>query len=356
MPSAEQPPEQRPSAPAIVVHRIPGALRIEQHRLPVGRRLAGLLVEEALALVPVLLPICGTAQHIAALRAIDAARGEPETAALRSERDTALALEQALAVAWRLTVDWPDLLGEARDLTLLKTLRAAPADDLARRLLALLGDVAAATSVSALLASVERSGGLIARVLRRARDAGAVLEPPRRLLRGEALVEAAVAAFAVEPFDPLSPTTPEPIEVGPLAMARDPLVPALRDALGIKPFARFLVSLLDARTAARRLLGEAPPAAGAEAWQLDPGCGLGAAGTARGPVFHRVTLAGSGGQERVTDWRVLAPTDWHFAPGGPIAATGTLAEYPWAMSDGAADDALRVLVASYDPCAPWRLA
>ena len=46
------------------------------------------------------------------------------------------------------------------------------------------------------------------------------------------------------------------------------------------------------------------------------------------------------------EWRALAPTDWHFAPGGP--AEGALANSP-------SEAGARLAVASFDPCAPWTL-
>jgi hypothetical protein len=74
--------------------------------------------------------------------------------------------------------------------------------------------------------------------------------------------------------------------------------------------------------------------------------GTGSAITARGPVFHRVVLAPGG--DTVADWRVLAPTDWHFGPRGPVAAGLAAMKEPTPRR-------VALLVASYDPCAPWAL-
>jgi Ni,Fe-hydrogenase III large subunit len=76
-------------------------------------------------------------------------------------------------------------------------------------------------------------------------------------------------------------------------------------------------------------------------WKKPDGSGLGRAQTARGPLFHRVTLNDDGIQ--AARWQLLAPTDWHFGSGGPIEAAATTAE------------ALPLLVLSFDPCAPWRI-
>ncbi len=77
--------------------------------------------------------------------------------------------------------------------------------------------------------------------------------------------------------------------------------------------------------------------------RAQPWLGIGSAMTARGPVFHRICL---GEADTVVDWRVLAPTDWHFAPGGPAARE---------LGELGTPTAMRLLIASYDPCAPWTL-
>ena len=74
------------------------------------------------------------------------------------------------------------------------------------------------------------------------------------------------------------------------------------------------------------------------------GVGLGRAVTDRGPVFHRVALDSEGS---VKNWRVLAPTDWHFAPGGPLDIE--------ANRRSLRPEQLKLLVLGFDPCAPWSL-
>ena len=52
------------------------------------------------------------------------------------------------------------------------------------------------------------------------------------------------------------------------------------------------------------------------------------------------------GGERVLDWRSLVPTDWHFAPGGPVSA----------VLSGCRDRFQgRLLIAGFDPCVPCTL-
>ncbi len=61
---------------------------------------------------------------------------------------------------------------------------------------------------------------------------------------------------------------------------------------------------------------------------------------ARGLLLHWVALEPDGS---VADYRVLAPTEWNFHPGGALART--LAALP-----ADAGDAARTLAAAFDPC------
>jgi Ni,Fe-hydrogenase I large subunit len=128
-------------------------------------------------------------------------------------------------------------------------------------------------------------------------------------------------------------------------MARDPLVIRLQEELGATILARRLAQVLELRVIARALAGGAgKTGCMASGWPAGAGVGMGRAVTARGPVYHRVRLAAD--RDTVADWRVLAPTDWHFSPTGPVARA-----LP-AMRDPAA---IRALVGAFDPCAPWAL-
>jgi Ni,Fe-hydrogenase I large subunit len=87
-----------------------------------------------------------------------------------------------------------------------------------------------------------------------------------------------------------------------------------------------------------------------------PGEGLAWTETARGLLVHWVRLDGP----RVTDCRVLAPTDWNFHPRGVVAQA--LSTLPEACADhegaGAPNAAAAWLVATFDPCVAhdWRAA
>ena len=343
--------------PRIEIHLGAGGVDIHQQRPAIARALVGLPVSVALQRIPGLLPICGGAQAVAAARAVAAAHGIPQQP--QAGPDSSLWQEQALACGWRLSVDWPDLLGETRQMVALKQLYQA-ADD--RQRAAALGQMLRGLdevhSLADLLAWVQDSDCVAARVVRRATEAAAdqaaVLPSPA--LDEAGLRSKAGAALADEPFDPQDPAG-SPLEVGPLAMGRDPLVVELRGSMGSTVLSRLLAQLLDGRFIARALLEhrvEQQPVSASGGWSSSlagsANAGMGCAVTARGPVFHQVRLATdeADASDTVADWRVLAPTDWHFGRRGPVARELANLATP-------TREQVALVVASYDPCAPWTL-
>jgi len=332
-------------APRIDIYRIRGEIVISQHRPAVLAHLAGMGVTQALALVPTMLPICGMAQSVAALRAVEAAR-EEEAAGRELHRDRHLWREQALSAAWRLAVDWPDLLSLPRELAWLKAVRAGTDEQVAALLdkaLAGLDDVATTED----LAAWAGEGNSVAAALAR-RALSLAPEAASAPLQVEALPAGALSArartlLANADYHP-GAAMPGAVEVGPLAMGRDSLVGAILDQSGHSTRSRLLALLADMRCIIAGLAGRvATDGSLPTAWPETDLAGTGCAITARGPVFHRVELDE---RERVRNWRALAPTDWHFAPGGPVAA---------AMADCHEEARGRLAVASFDPCAPWSL-
>ena len=334
------------AGPRIDIHIRPDGIAINQRRPAIATVLAGRPLAAALQLVPTLLPICGQAQLVAARRAVAAALGQAVSPGQQAEQSARLWREQALAAAWRCTIDWPDLLeDEPRQLASLGEIRGASSDRaLGAALQALLPGLDQVTGVEDLLAWIEQDDSVACRLARRVMATEYPAGSGLSLVSTDALAPAAARAFAREPFDPLDPQV-GPCEVGPLAMARDALIPGLPAATGKPVLARILAQVLDMRVI-YRALRDAPQADPGGASRSDrPGIGTGTAMTARGPVLHQVRLDPAD-PDRVFDWRVLAPTDWHFGPRGPVLRD---------LAGLAAPAAMRLLIASYDPCAPWTL-
>lgn len=328
-------------SPRIDIYRAGGEIVISQHRPAVLARLAGMGVTQALALVPTVLPICGAAQSVAALRAVEAAR-EDDAAEREWQRDQRLWREQALSAAWRLAVDWPDLLGLPRDLAWLKALRSATDEQVVELLEKALAGMGGVATVEDLATWAREGDGVAAALAQRALALKPETDLQTRALRADALSARARALLASPDYDP-GAAMPEAVEVGPLAMGRDSLVGAIVDQYGHGVRSRLLALLVDIRHIMIGLAGQVLSEDAPTAWPEGEHAGTGCAFTARGPVFHRVALDD---RDRVHHWRAVAPTDWHFAPGGPVAAVlAGCDEQPHG----------RLSVASFDPCAPWSL-
>ncbi|CAA7614302.1 nickel-dependent hydrogenase large subunit [Magnetospirillum sp. UT-4] len=348
-------------------------------------RFAGRRPDEVLAILPLVFSLCGTAQALAAVAAVEDAAGivpsRPQIAARRLLLLAETVSEHGLGIAR----DWPALVGEAADLGGAKTLKTAMAA--IRPALYPAGDWA-----------VPGGGGLVPdrfRVQDALADAGAALvamtgfrlchaiddseafaavlahpsTAPARLLAG--LGED--AGFGAQPFEPMPAGGPADLnarlaadadggflarpdmggrvpETGPLArQAMLPPVAALlaRHGTGVLP--RLAARLADAASALREMatlvqdLAETPPS------PIRPaqGSGLGVVEAARGLLAHRIELEDG----LVSRYQILAPTEWNFHPGGALAR---------GLAGAIADDRLearaRLLVHALDPCVACTVA
>lgn len=89
-------------------------------------------------------------------------------------------------------------------------------------------------------------------------------------------------------------------------------------------------------------LGTLVPDAPVSSQPAASGQGVGIAMTARGRLRHAISLKAG----KITDWRATAPTDWNFAPGGPVERTAQrLVPGARLHKEG------QWLVAAFDPCA-----
>ena len=323
------------NAPHISIDVSAAGVSVRQQRPNVAPLLKGLPVDEALLQIPILLPICGQAQAIAARRALCAAQQKQD--AHIEAHALALCREQALAAAWRLAIDWPALIEHERRLDLLKQVQDTDEPKaLAQHLLAFVPGLQAVDSQDALRDWIASADCTAAEVIRHAqRCERGMHTPERRCIKDEALVDLARRCLMHRAFDPLT-VEHDGVDVGPLALQRNALLKALEAA----PLSqRLLAQLLDTLSIATQLLETPTPAP--SSWALPENMGIGQAMTARGPVFHRIALQDG---DTVQDWRVVAPTDWHFSPSGPFLREAQACTNR---------EQLSLLAAGFDPCAPW---
>jgi hypothetical protein len=337
-----------------------------------------------------LFAVCGNAQGVAAVTALEAARGQlpgPETLAGRTAvveaelarehltrvlagwagaLGTAVASERAVwarALPGRVEAaafprgamlapggapggrgGWRDVVGELE--TALEALLGIPATaflalDGPEALDAYIADRAQAALAPAFLAHLQTAGlaGL-----------GDALLQPLPALAPEPL-DASLAgeggdAFAARPeWEGRAP------ETGPLVrMADKPPVAAARAEAGTGLLARSVARLAELVAVPRALreLAEAGAEGAPRGASVTAGTGLGLVAAARGQLVHRVGLEGG----TVTDYRILAPTEWNFHPRGCLVRALEGARFADAQ---AAQTGAGYLIAGIDPCVDYTL-
>jgi hypothetical protein len=347
----------------------------------VAAALAGRPVGEVAGLLRRLFPLCGTAHTVAAATAIETALGVAPTPPQRAFRELMLIAEHANAVAWRLLMDWPPLIGATADtrayaaflrasapiaagadrlqqvggatLRLPRAEIARAAASLAAMLLALFPEAPDPTlPFEALEAALPSGASVPARLIARARrDLPARYGRHDRPLFVSADADWFAARLAEGPGFSHAPTLDgAPAEVGPLAALRHPLVGEALAHWGPGLATRLLAAALDAPVVAARLRAACAPLTDADPITVDTmrrGHGAGVVETARGPLAYWVEVD----RGRVRTLRSVAPTEWNFHPDGPFRAALDAAP---AIADPVAG--ARLLAASFDPCVPFRVA
>jgi len=365
-------------------------------RLFVGRDAAS-----AVRLLPSLFSVCSVAQSSACAAALEEAAGQPAPHSVQVRRVRLLAAEALREHLWRILLDWPLALGEGPADQAMRDVmgrfgrwrsaltqggdplqphpwRAADEDDgrsaaseaAQREALEGLASLAAAQvlgrapgawlaevgDAEALTAWAARGDTLAARLVRRLLEAGwgglgrcgvPPLPPPERAVLAARLSGAAADDFVGRPSwaGQVRETSP---------FTRNLSQPLIAELVG--RFGNGLVTRLAAQLVeiARLLadpdsLRESHGMAGEDAVGLPHGVGMGLVPAARGLLVHRLALA----DDRLVDYRILAPTEWNFHPQG-VVASGLAALVDAAGAD--ADWLGRLFVIAVDPCVPFDLS
>ncbi|MBK5966100.1 Ni,Fe-hydrogenase I large subunit [Thiocystis minor] len=345
------------------------------------------------ALLPLLYSICAKAQAFACVASLEGASGRLPAPAVVARRRRMVSVETIREHLWRILLDWPRLLGETPDrvtmakiLSLVKDLfrLSDPEGDLFRPgassvVLDRRGDARVLADLDDILAR-QVFGAHPARWLDEVRDGGGfdrwietVDTPAARLMRG--LIDADEAALgqadvtglpdlrdadlialidAPEGVDFLARPTWRGVarETSPFTRrAGCGLIRDLIDRHGRGLLSRLAAQLLEVAlllAEVRRERAEEMPDPLIPPVPMMAGIGIGRADAARGLLVHLARVE----RERVTTYRILAPTEWNFHPRGILARS--LAALP-----DAADDVLRrraeLLIMATDPCVAFDL-
>jgi hypothetical protein len=324
-------------------------------------------------LVPLLFSICQRAQGAASAAALAAAQGLESAPRDQARQALDVTLETLQEGVWRLLIDWPKSIGEPAEVPAVAAIRhasSAVVDDGATldALLGVVEDVLrehaygapaeewlASTDLAALDRWVEAGVTLPARLLRRMQDEAPGLGRSDVALMPDATLENLRRSLlreleSVPDFTRLPRWDGAPAETGALARQADaPLIASLLGRDGRTAATRFVARLVELAVLVRHLrTRSAGRVAAVRGHVLPSGAGLGLAETARGLLLHRVQVEGG----LVTDYRIVAPTEWNFHPQGPLpqGLTGL----------GAADRErlerdTRLVVQSLDPCVACRV-
>lgn len=333
--------------------------------------LSGLPVATALSRLPMLYSVCRHAQESAGQAALAAARGQ--FARIEPEAAYVILCEMTREHLWRLLLDWPHLLGlEALEQEFahwyrrLSTSAESGAVADTKTQLADFGDFVA-TSVLGMPSSVwsdldrpdeiKPGAALAGRLWHALQDDSAV--GAEEVLWLPAVKASEFARICEggwnEDFERHPHWQGVPAETGSLARWRaQPLIATLLAERGRGVRTRVLARLMDLAQCAGYIAAPDEWFAGSwlDAFSPSPGIGIACVETARGTLWHRLSLEDKAGQTLVAEYSVVAPTEWNFHPRGVFAA---------ALPAGNPVDAetlrqqARRLILALDPCVPCRL-
>ena len=287
--------------------------------------------DEVLGLLPLLFPVCPMAHQAAFLAAVENALHIELPSGQVAARKAAVLGESISTAVWRGALHWPALLGKAPMIAPVRQAR-----DASERLTRALFEMPWA-----------RFGGAdlkfdFPEIKSAFYDLKAAVDGTEPLARSGLCPRFSFAAadplgrdlfdVSIEPFlacreeTPRSMAYPEATEPGLAEWFK--ACADYTEAL-VWSFHKGLPDLAE-----HKALGMMPGGSGA---------GLGIAVTARGRLRHCVVLEDG----HIARWSVTAPTDWNFAPDGPVARAAQALD-----KDGDLAEQAKWLVAAFDPCLP----
>ncbi len=356
--------------------------------------LVGRDVGAAMALLPRLFGVCRIAQTVAGLAAVEAALGMVPVPPQLAARRFLVAAESLEQTAWRLLLDWPRCVGANPALEPLKRLRqllsALPLKLFPDPAWNRIGGARLAPALADLAAMLDQLQHTIHQAIcgdaigndwpltdRRSFERWLRHASTPAALTLRCLCEQGLAGFGRSTVEPLPafdrvvlerrmaasdgyafcarPDLDGAVhETGALArLWRHPLIADLRADYGNGLLARWAArwvemdELLAELRAQFVLLVDHP---GVLMEQNGAGTGLTCMESARGRLCHRVAVVAG----KVTDYKILAPTEWNFHPEGPLARSLLGARV---AETGAPPvrRAVALLATALDPCVGFEL-
>lgn len=333
---------------------------VKSARPQASRLLAGKTPNDAILLLPRLFSVCGKAQQAAALAVVSAAQGRdiPQLDKL----ELGVACEVMREHLWRLLLDWPKLLGLPQQQQQFMRWHAAlnviaadqgRAENLPAELFQVLLGIdykERAHSTTLLEEWLNAKRGVLAPVV-----AALELKESRLNFAGKQAicdfmpvwtVSDVRQRFAAEmnaEFSAMPQYNQRPLETGALAHAC--AMPLLQTILRKHPsrlLARFIARLIDCMDSALALGNRR-----VEAVEAGDGGGLSMVRTARGMLLHRVRIQ----TERVTEYLIVAPTEWNFHPQGALQGLIGLQE----SNQARLRETVKLFALSLDPCVEFQI-
>ena len=348
--------------------------------LQASRLMVGKLVQDAVDTVPLLFSLCGRAQGVAAVMAIEAAIGAKVPDPVRLVRRRLVLGEMLQEHLWGILFDW---FGEPRVRSLVEMRgmidravkpilvaggwkeigggQVADTDDAWSALFQALNDfldpnvfgcnpaqwleldTQAALEGWYKEANVPVAGFMGSQSLSSrfgASDVAAMAWPDEEWLR-----QAARSMHGDPKFSQRPNWNGAAMETGALArQLQHPLLQALTAAEGNSVFARMVARLIELA----RLATDKESALWGGSLCLGKGVGIAWVETARGLLMHRVATDGA----RILSYQIVAPTEWNFHPHGALiqGLPGTPA-----TSEEAARSRTDLLAKSLDPCVAYEI-
>ncbi|MCB1756556.1 MAG: hypothetical protein KDJ38_13620 [Gammaproteobacteria bacterium] len=310
------------------------SVRLDSER-PVDacRVFEGKPVADVLEMMPLLFNICGQAQSVTAIRAIESARQTPAAVAVERQRDILVALESLREHLWRFLISWPALCGLAPQTDKLagihqRMMALQTALNPGRCLTTKPGLEQTPLTGDALLQDWQTVNSAIGSVIKTGAGGDHAetfpwlwpLTDPVGFNTGELSMKAlpelaedrlAQAFASQEDFAARPQLDGEVFETGPWARQRNhPALTRVKEQYGLGIYTRLvarLVEIAGLQAQVTQILQGEQTETGQRA-----GLGIAQLEAVRGRLIHAVGLDG----DRISRYRILAPTEWNFHPQG----------------------------------------